>query len=263
MVSPAFAGANSLKLHQGAYDSAAQRYFNSLVSNGCTTPTPDFKLAVSNYVKAEKVSGNWGNQDAEYILATADSCTASINLAQPSLYKVTWNVSPPFTVQNGLPGDIATQNGDTGVNLNALTRLSQNNSHIDAWVAANKNAILGTLTAANPFTFTNITNRTTRLTSNTVVIDTGDGNTAGLVASDRTNSTTISTYKNGVVVSNGIANNSSALSTNHVSICSLASTFCSIGTNELFVGFGAAMNNESTHYTNVRNLLVALGVTWI
>ena len=33
--------------------------------------------------------------------------------------------------------------------------------------------------------------------------------------------------------------------------------------NILFVGFGAPMNSESSHYTNVRNLLLALGVTGI
>ena len=69
----------------GDYDSDAQFYFDVLAANSCIATTPAFKLAVSHYIQAEKVAGNWGNQDAEYLLATSDSCTAAINLAQPAL----------------------------------------------------------------------------------------------------------------------------------------------------------------------------------
>ena len=91
-------------LPSGAYDSDAQVYFDVLVANSCTTPTPAFKLAVSHYVQAEKVAGNWNSQDGQYMLATADSCTASINLAQPTLYKITYSGACTFAVQTGLNG---------------------------------------------------------------------------------------------------------------------------------------------------------------
>ena len=158
----------------GAYDSDAQVYFDVLVANSCTTPTPAFKLAVSHYVQAEKVAGNWNSQDAEYILATANSCTASINLAQPTLYKVTYSGSPAFTVQNGMPCDGATQVGDTDVNQSALTRETLNNGHIEAWSTSITGArALGIIASAQTRVFPASASKRPSLNSTTQIDRTG------------------------------------------------------------------------------------------
>lgn len=253
-----------LQLRSGAYDSDAQAYFNTLVANSCTTPSVAFEQAVSAYIVAERAAGNWGNQDAEYILTTADSCTAAINLAQPSLYKVTWSGSPSFAVQTGFPCDGSTQYGDTNVAENALTRRSQNNGHIEQWL---KNApasngygisvINSTQTRINA-----VTNKASLLNTSSGITDTGGGG-AGFHTIDRSNSSTSSTYKNGGVQTSGAASTSNALATGDISIGRANTLFCPVGTDVLFVGEGQVMNNEATHYTNVRNLLLALGVTGI
>jgi hypothetical protein len=249
------------------YDGDASSYFVQLSINGCATPTASFKAAVNAYIIAEKAALNWGNQDAQYILATTDSCTAGTNLAQPTLYKVTWSGSPSFTVQNGLNGDGATVAGDTGVNQSALTRTTQNNSHLDTWMnAANVCCALGLAAGSSGYRVNGTTNRLINLTSSSAngVTDTGAG-IGGLYFADRLNSSTvINTGSNGVVQSSGATSASTALISAHVTICEVGvAAFCTNGTNLLFVGFGAPMNNEASHYTNVRNLLLALGVTGI
>lgn len=253
---------DTLVAFPNTYDTDASVYFLQLSINGCATPSASFKAAVNAYIIAEKAALNWGNQDAQYLLATTDACTAGTNLAQPTLYGVTWNGSPTFTVQNGLPGDGSTQDGDTNVNLSALTRLSQNNAHLESWVAANKGDGLGLIGTTNGFVISAVTNKITKLNTNVSITDTGGG-TAGLHYADRVSSSTTTTGLNGVVQSNAVASTSGSPIVAHPGICIFSAVFCPAGTNELFVGFGSAMNNESAHYTDVRNLLLALGVTGI
>ena len=245
----------------GAYDSDAVAYFNALTGNSCSAPSASFKTAVSNFVYAEKAVGNWGNQDAEYILATTDSCTASINLAQPSLYKVTWNGSPTFTVQSGLPCDGSSQYGDTGINQSSLKRMAQANAHLEAWAAANKSFVLGLVGSANAFQLQTTTNKTTKLNSSQLT-DNGGG-TAGLHYADKTATTTLTTGLNGVTQSAGATVTNVGEVASNVAVCKANTSFGAAGANVLFWGFGAIMNDEASHYTNVRNLLLALGVTGI
>ena len=258
MVSPAFAGANSLKLHQGAYDSAAQRYFNSLVAYGCTTPTPAFKLAVSNYVKAKKAHGNWGGDDFIYILATADSCTASVNLAQPTLYKLTWNGSCTFAVATGLTGDGSTCYGDDGVNISQLTRISRNNSHLEICQNIPINTAFGTLGAAGVLLFTGILNKGTKITSSTTIVDSGVSS-AGCNFAWRTSSSIATTGRDGVINSNGIANASAALNPDHFSICRNSAAFCPNTSQIFLVEVGQPIVSESLEYTDESTLISALG----
>ena len=161
----------------GDYDSDAQFYFDVLAANSCIATTPAFKLAVSHYIQAEKVAGNWGSQDAEYLLATSDSCTAAVNLAQPTLYKVTWTGACAFAVLTGLNGDGTTCFGDTGVLQSALIRYTQNNAHFDAWTngATLGNNVLGLVGTGNGLTLNPIANKLSVLNSTAAngITDTG------------------------------------------------------------------------------------------
>lgn len=263
-IAPAYSAGNNwaqLRLHM-AFAPEATAYFNALSSNGCATPTAQFKTAVNVYINAEKAAGNWGSNDASYILATADFCTASVNLAQPNLYQITWNGPCTISVAQGLNGDSATCYGDTGVNQNALKRMSQNNARIDAWTGVSKGQALGLVATTNPLSLNPINNAVTKLNSNTGVTDTGGG-TGGLKFAWRTNSSAVTTGINGVVQSNAVANTSITMAAAHVGICTAGTLFCSSTIGELYVSFGAPLTSESAHYTNVRNLLIALGVTGI
>lgn len=252
----------SAQMMGGAYDSDAQAYFNALSANSCTAPSAAFKRAVSTYIKAEKTAGNWDSQDSEYIFATTDSCTASINLAQSTLYKITWAGACTYSLQNGLNGDSSTCVGDAGVNQSALTRQSQNNGHIEAWMGNNAaTRAIGLAATATTRLVNSPPNKSSQLNSATNIGDTGV--TAGLNAADRTDSNTITTWLNGSTQSAGASATSAALVASHMLICETNGGFCGATSNILFVGWGAAMNSESSHYTNVRNLLLALGVTGI
>lgn len=246
------------------YDTDASLYFLQLSINGCTTPTAIFKAAINQYIIAEKAALNWGNQDFEYLLATTDSCTAATNLAQPPLYKITWTGSPTFTLQTGLNGDGATIYGDIGVNQNAMTRMVLNNAHIEAWTATNQGVAIGLIGSNGFYRLDPVTNKLTNITavSGAFVTDTGGG-TGGLAYGDRTNSSNINTGLNGAAQSTAATSASNSLTAAHIVICRVNAAFCSSSINELFVGGGAAMNSESSHYTDVRNLLLTLGVTGI
>lgn len=247
------------------YDTDASAYFLQLSINGCATPSASFKAAVNAYVIAEKAALNWGNQDAEYIFATTNSCTAATNLAQPPLYQMTWSGSPTFTLQNGLNGDGSTIFGDIGVNQNALTRITQNNSHVDVWTnSTSVRRAAGLAGTTNGLDVDTNATKTTVLTSAAAqaVTDVG-GSTPGLHFADRTGASAINTGLNGTVQSNAASSTSAALVSAHVVVCEVSATTCANGINELFFGLGGAMNSESAHYTDVRNLLLALGVTGI
>lgn len=247
------------------YDTDASVYFAQLVINGAATLTAQFKAAVNAYIIAEKAALNWGNQDAEYIFATTDIVVASTNLAQPPLYGITWTGSPTFTVQTGLNGNSSTIFGDLNVNESALTRLAQNNAHVDVWTnSSNVRRAAGLAGVLTGLQVDPQTNKVTVLTSpsGNAITDTGGG-TAGLHYADRTSSSTLNTGLNGAAQTTAGASTSSAPSANHIVVCEINATTCANGINELFFGIGGPMNSESSHYTNVRNLLLALGVTGI
>lgn len=244
------------------YDPDASTYFLQLSINGCATPSANFKAAVNDYIIAEKAVLNWGGQDLAYIMATSDSCTAATNLAQPSLYKLTWAGSCVYSVANGLQGDGSTCDGDIGVNESTLTRVSLNSSHFDACTAGSSSAVFGNTGSFGAIFLNAVTNKASRSTSSATLTDTGGGN-AGCHYADRSDSANLTTGKNGVVQSNAVANSSSALTAQHFTICLSNATFCSNSANIFFVGVGTPLTSESSHYTNVRNLLIALGATGI
>lgn len=264
VITPSQAAPNAatlLRFHM-SWDREALNYFNALVSNGCTTPTTAFKVAINNYITAEKAAANWGNQDFSYIFATADSCTASINLSQPSKYKITWSGACTYSIANGLNGDGATCSGDTNIGQSSYTRASRNNSHVFGCTGSTS-LIFGGITTTGSYKIDASTNKTTRISGNTQVTDTAGGG-PGCHFGDRINSATVvTTGKNGAVQSNGIANASSAPDTTHVGICVNSGGFCNSTSKTLFAEIGQALPNESSHYTNVRTMLVALGAQGI
>jgi hypothetical protein len=239
-------------------DTDAEMYFGALIANSCTPPGLKFRKAVTRFFRAEKIAGNWGSQDAQYILAVPDSCTASINLAQPTLYKITWSGSCTWTILAGLNGDGTTCVGDIGANQSALVRWVQNSGHMDVWTnstnVTNAFGLAGTATTK----LLPLTNKATALNSVTSITDT-NGGTAGLHFADRTGSAAVNTGLNGALQTNAGAATSIALTAAHVVVCKSNAVFCANGINELFVGFGAAMNDEAAHYRNVRTMLLGIG----
>lgn len=251
--------ATVLQLQQGAYASDAQAYFNALSIAGCATPSVAFKQAVSTYVYAEIAAGNWGGQDFAYVTTTADQCTASVNLAQSTLYNVTYSGGCTFSVANGLNGDGATCVGSTGVTPATLMRYTQNNAHLGVCVGGTSGVALGVNTAPNQVLLGPSTNKSTRLNAGASVVDTNGGG-AGCHYADRINSSTvINTGKNGVVQSSGVASASSSLSTATFTLCESNGTFCTSLAKVLFVEAGQPISNELTHYNDLRTMLIALG----
>lgn len=261
---PAGAASNAqflLRFHM-AYDRDAVAYFAALVANGCTTPSAAFKGAVNTYITAEKAARNWGGQDYAYITTTADQCTASVNLAQPNLYKITYSGACTFSVASGFSGDGSTCFGDTGVNVSALTRVQQNNSHVDICVGAASSANIGGVVTNGFIVISTVANKATEITANANITDTGGGN-AGCHYGVRTSSTVASTGKNGLVQSNGVANTSVGLASVHLALCRSSASFCSSSAKIFFAEVGQPLVSDSIHYTNIRTMLVALGATGI
>lgn len=258
---PSMADTSRLKLHY-SLDPDAIRYFNTLISNGCTTPSGSFETAVNNFIVSEKAVANWGNQDFSYIFATSDSCTASINLSQPLRYKITWTGACTYSVANGLNGDGSTCFGDTNVGESSYTRSSRNNSHVFGCTGS-FSLIFGGVAAIGTYKIDASTNKTTRVSATAQVTDTAGGG-AGCHFGDRINSSTvINTGKNGVVQSSAVSNASSAPDATHVGICVNNGGFCTSTSKTFFAEVGQVIPNESAHYTNVRTLLVSLGAQGI
>ena len=248
-------------LQQVAPDPDAQTYFRQLAKNGCPATTP-FKRAVVNYVVAEKGAGNWGSQDFAYITMFGQ-CVAGTNLAQPALYKITWNGACTFTGPTGLSGDGSTCYGDTGVNQNALTKASQNSARIDECASGGGGPnIVGSNGSTSSLSITVAANSNSKVMTNTAVTDTGSSG-AGCRAAWRASSSTVTTVYNGAVLSNGVANTSSAPGAVTTTVCKVNTTLCLAGNQIYWISVGAPIASEAAHYNNLIVLLRALGETKI
>lgn len=256
-VTPAHAQ-SVLQLRPGAYDSDAQAYFNALAGNSCTAPSVAYMQAISNFVVVEKAAGDWGNQDYRYVIITTDSCTASINLAQPSLYKATIAGTCVLSVASGLVGNTTDCRLDPNVTDTNLKRFSQNNSHIliCAGNSGGSNVVGNIGTAKTRISTTS--NKATRLNAAADVTDTGGG-LAGCHYADRSSSSTITTGKNGVVQSNAVASTSATPGGTDIALCETNGVFCSNSSHFYYYEIGQPIPDEATHYTNLHNLMVALG----
>ncbi len=246
-------------LSPASYDPAAVTYFNKLVTNGCPAPNNAFKRAVSNYIKAEKASGNWGSQDFAYI-TMFNACIAKTNLAQPALYTITWNGTCTFTVANGQDGNGTDCSGDTNVAQNALVFATQNNSREEVCANSSGNNF-GGVGAIGTFQISAAGNKVTRLSSSAAVTDIGGGG-AGCHSAWRTVLGNITTLKNGVVQSSAIANTSTAPGATHTGACQSNTSFCGT-THNFFIMVGAPIADEAAHYQHVRQMLSTLGALGI
>lgn len=254
--------------------SEALAYFAQVSKCSGFAVTDTFKKAINNYVDAEILAGNWGYQDAQFLLLTSSSCVASINLVQPGTFDIqSWGTNCVYSSTTGLSGDGAHCYGDTNTSLNdSRMKLAQNNAHIEAYVAVRGND-LGLKTTNQPIRVDNASSGHINLTSNTTV---SAPSVAGLIWADRPGADTFTT-----TVTSGYYNSSTGSSTNNTSNTSVAPTsdivticrsgntaFCPTNTNEMFVGWGkqnagGIQFNESVHFQHVQTLLCALGAVGI
>lgn len=261
LASPAAAvrPAVSLVVISGGYDTDAKAYFDKQSALGCAGLSSGAKRAVSDFVRAEKAAGNWNTQDFRYLLVAPDNCTASVNMASPATLTLTFTGTCTVKGQLGYSGDASTCWGDIAA-LDSLTLLTQNNSHIGAFLLnANVGTVIGLDAAATLIQLQPTTNKTTRLTSNTTITDTAGGG-IGFHYADRVNSATvINTGYNGADQQTGVSAASTARVSNHIGICHLNTNFCGAA-KILYAEGGAPIPNEALHYANLRTMLVALGV---
>lgn len=260
--SPAYAADSGGRLwlqSHYAYDGNAQEYFDALASNGCTTPTQAYKSAINAFIVSEKASGAWGTQGYRYIIVTADSCTASINLAQPALFKATITNTCLFSVANGMVGNSTDCRLDPNVTDSAIPNFSQNSAHLLVCIgnSGGSNA-LGNVGATVRNLIGPVSNKTSRLNTNSSVTDTGGG-LAGCHYSDRSSSSALTTGKNGVVQSSGVASTSAAPPGTDITLCEQNGAFCSATMHFYYYEAGGPIADEATHYTNIHTLMVALG----
>ena len=239
------------------YDAAAQAYFDRLKADGCQAPTRQAKATWNTFVVAEKASGNW-TQDAAYLLASGEACSARINVRQPSLYAVTFTGGYSLSATAGFNSDATSGYGDTGVNQSALGFMGQNNAHVGAWALAKGNFQLGIAGSSSGLQMSpGGATKATRLTSATAVNDTS---LPGYNWADRTTAATIVTGNNGNVQTAAGASTSAALLASHILIGKANTSFMPVGTNLVWIEFGPAMADESAHYVHLRALLQGLGV---
>jgi hypothetical protein len=261
-VTPALAGwpVKSVLLSQPPYDPAATDYFTRLRLSGCGELDSRSKHAVSDFIRAERALGHWGTQDMLYLL-TGTQCVASVNLAQPGTYTVTW--SGTCTFARGFSGDGATCNGDTGVNVSALGRASQNDAHYLVATGTSASSILGVSGSLGTFALTiaaGAGNKINNLMGTTSLTDTAGGG-AGCHWGDRSAAGTVSTGKDATTQSNAVANTSAAGTASHLLIGKRNTSFLPAGANVQLIEVGRAItvSKEPQHCINIRQLVIATG----
>lgn len=246
-------------LYGGAYDSDAQAYFNALAGNSCATPTTAYKQAFSDFIAGNKADGNWNTQDYIFVIVTTDSCTASVNVAQPSLYKATITNTCTLSVANGLVGNGIDCQLAPGVNQNAMKRYTLNSAH---WLVCigggGQSQTIGPQSGSAHSRLSTISNKASRLNASSDVTDTGGG-LAGCHYADRTNSANMTTGKNGVVQSAAAATASTTVDTVPLTACLSGAVFCTNSAHFYYYDAGAPIPNESAYYTRIHTLIVALG----
>ena len=126
----------SLGAYSPGYDANAQAYLAAAgITNNAQQGTVN-NLVISLKTTPSSLGGSlWSRLDAFYPFLGATANSASWNLINPAVYRITWHGSPVFN-SLGVTGDGATAYGDTGLNpaTAASPNYTQNSASLGAYL---------------------------------------------------------------------------------------------------------------------------------
>lgn len=234
-------------------------------------PSDARKSLINSMIVSLKSGGIWDRFSTLWITAAHDAQAARLNWKAPGSFALTAVNSPTFTTDRGYAGNGTTSYLDTGwdPSNNGGGVYTQNNAHIAVWNrtsrAINTSCALGQVTTGGAI------NMFLRYTGGLVFTRVNDATSGGLAVAgssgltlgDRTNSTTITIYKDGTSLGNPSSATSDVLSTTDLYIggYNFGGTLVSPTSDEFAaVSFGASLGSlQGSYYTILQTYLTAVG----
>lgn len=250
-----------------AYEAEAVTLFAAM----SVQPDSTRKNLINSTITTLKSAGIWNRLNPFWMLAAHDAQAARLNWKNPSTFALTAVNSPTFTTDRGYAGNGSTSYLNTGwdPSNNGGGIYTQNDAHIAVWNrtsrAINTSCALGQVTtggAINMFlryTGGLVFTRVNESTSSGLAVAGSNGLTLG----DRTDSTTVTIYKDGVSLGNPTTATSDVLSTTDLYIggYNFGGTLVSPTSDEFAaVSFGASLGAlQDDYYTILQTYLTAVG----
>lgn len=242
---------------------ASTLYFNQLTG----TVSDAFKKPVNTYIGKQQISGNWWLHDRQWIFGAENQQNARISLNNPTATAITENGGIAWTANVGYQPDGV--NDYLNTNYNTITNANQfnlnsgcmwlyitSNVQADTWDMGNLSA-----TTANALRGRAMTGNPLGALNSAGSIGNASGDSLGLLSVVRTGPTTMSVYKNGVLLVGG-ANASLAIPNLSVFICSInnAGAPLTFSTRQVsMAGIGSGSIDQTKLYTEVQTLADAIG----
>lgn len=224
--------------------------------------------AYTNLICGLVTDGVFSKFDALYILATADSTTASLNLVSTS-FTLTTSSSPAFTIDHGYATAAGTGTLITGFNPTTAPtpQYVQNSAHYSIWNNTNNTSsdcMMGNDAAGatgNLFIKFGDNNFYARINDSSGSAGNPVGNPIGLEIGNRSGASAIQAYLNGVSVgSNTTTSAAPANASIQVITCNGAGAADSIHqVAEFSFGSSLSSTDASNFYTRVQAYMTAVG----
>ena len=250
------------------YDADYQAVLNYATTQAYTLPTSSQKILQNQLVIDLKSAGVWDKLDVFYLMATnADSNFASINWKSPNSFELTQVNSPSFIANEGFKGDGISSYLDTNYNPSLdKINLSMNSSSIGFWqyspsLATNSVEIgaddgnriqcLSKWGDGNSYLPINTTSFPSVVASNS----------NGLFQNNRTSSTNINQFVNGIQNGTNQSNSSTAIPNRSIAILSrnAASPFAYSSRTLSMAFVGENLESEAyDFYTSINSYMISL-----
>jgi hypothetical protein len=226
-----------------------------------TPPSAARQTLIQNCVGSLITAGVWDKLDALYMLAAADSQAAKINWKNPGTYNCTEVNAPAFAADMGFTGAVGKWVDTT---LNPITspspKYTQNDAGMFAW--ALQDLLSGGIFSngqSNLRVYPKFTDGSYYVALQGPLINAPMADGRGLIAASRTTASSVSTYKNGVLIITG-ANTSQAIG--NVPLVFLAGASDAYSGQIAAGGFGSQLSaaEHLAIYNALRAYLTGVGV---
>lgn len=209
--------------------------------------------------------GVWSKFDALWVLATQDETTALLNLCSTS-YGLSKTNSPTFTADQGFAGD-GTNYLNNGTAYSSLTQFTQNSAHVMLWDltsgGSSGRAIGESSTSTNKVHIHprySDTNAYFRVNRTNAGANGNVANTKGCSLATRTDSTTVTGYKNGSWAAANVTDTSEVRSGQTLCIPEPGSPSTDL-IAAASVGGGLSATDASNLYSRLYTYLQAVGIS--
>lgn len=247
----------------GTYGAEAQALFDRMT----TQPNDTRKVVIDTLIKSLQACGTWSRRDAIYVFAAHSRQAALLNW-KSVFYGPTENSAPTFTIDRGFTGDGVGSYLDTGFNPSSgVVQFKLNDSSMGIWLGTdvssstqfdignNLTRIDGRSTSSLSFRPNTGASQSATLTVSTSV---------GLSAWSRSNSTTVSPYKNGSNLGDFSATSSGLQSANFLILANNNSTpaaanFSTRRVQAAFWGAGITDTQATCEYSAFAAYMSAVG----